>query len=117
MCAQSDTKQMPSRSRSAVSLGIQLLVTEVLSVLVLGFGSGHWLAGLIAPLWGIAILPSVLLSMNRPLHYQIFPFAMVIVVCFVVVILTVIRRCHKAIGHICLFVYNLLSFLLLLGLK
>ena len=98
-------------------LGIQLLVTDILSVLILGFGSGHWLAGIIAPLWGIAILPLVIFSLDRPLHIQMLAFAVVITACFTIVVIVATGRCRRVWGHISLLAYNLLSFLVLLGLK
>jgi hypothetical protein len=102
--------------RTAKRLTIQLLITELISILLLGAKSGHWLAGLIAPLWGIVIVPLVLFSFDRPLHYEILPFGLFVAVCFFVTILSVFRHVPRVVGHISLLIYNVLSFLLLLGL-
>lgn len=101
----------------ATPLLIQLLFTEALSIFILGFTSGHWLAGFIAPIWGIAILPLSLSSLDNPTNLAVLPFAVIIAGCLVTVVLAIVGRCRRIWGHICLLIYNLLSFLVLLGLK
>jgi hypothetical protein len=97
------------------ALGIQVLTTEVASVLIFGLIGGYWRAGLVAP-YTIVVLPfDIFLDPAYPLTRQLIPVAVLGAVLFSLFLLSFLGSLRRWVGHVALAAFNVLSVLVTVG--
>lgn len=109
---------MCSGSKGVVkALLVQLLCTEIVSILGFGILRDQWLAGAIAPLWGLMVPVGIVLSRGSPITQQLVLPTIVLVGAIALIVIAVKRYVHRFWGHGALFIANALSAALLAGLE
>jgi hypothetical protein len=99
---------------------IQFLITECVSFSLFA-SQGHWVAGLIGPLWGF-VVPIIAIAeffdpSRRSFAAQWILASIVLMSLFALVLLGVLGRIRRLWAHAALGAFNGLSCLLLLGIK